>query len=88
MTTTQSGTPDGAAGTKAFQPRLGVVVALTAAALAFALGADWPEALIGLGLGFIVGGAARLLAGIWPYLAVFFALVGGFVWLLVHYIVK
>lgn len=70
----------------AFQPRVGALGALVAAALALILGMDWPDGLIGMGIGFLLGGASPLAAGIWQYLGVFAALVGGFVWFLVHYV--
>lgn len=85
---TTSETSDSGPGRQRFHPGLGLIGAVTAAALALMLGTDWPDTLIGIGVGFLIGGAARLFAGIWQYLAVFLAVCGGFVWLLVHYIVK
>jgi uncharacterized membrane protein YjjP (DUF1212 family) len=52
----------------------------------YLLTGEWPDVLVGAGVGFVLSGAVSLLGPIWKYLAVFFALTGGFVWLVAHYV--
>jgi hypothetical protein len=69
-----------------FLPALGALGAVIAATAAYLYTAEGIDAIVCGGVGFIVGGAAPLLRGIWQYLLVFFALAGSFVWLLIHYL--
>jgi hypothetical protein len=69
-----------------FLPKLGALGLFIAATAAYLYTTEWLDAIVGGGVGFIVGGAAPLLRGVWKYLLVFFVLTGGFVWLLIHYL--
>ncbi len=73
-------------GRAGFRPWLAVAGGVIGLAAGWLSGADWPDAAVGAGLGFICGGAAPLLVGIWKYLAVFFAAIAAFTWLLVHFL--
>jgi hypothetical protein len=70
----------------AFRPRLGALAAIVGLLAGYFYEMNWADAVVGAGVGFIVGGVLPLLAGIWQYLLVFFAATGGFVWFLIHYL--
>lgn len=70
----------------AFRPRWGAIAAVVGLLAGYVFELQVDDAIIGAGIGFLLGGAAPLFRGIWQYLAVFLALTGGFIWLLVHYV--
>lgn len=69
-----------------FQPAMGMLGAIVGLLAGYFYAMEWPDAIVGGGVGFVVGGAVSLLRGIWQYLLVFLVATGGFIWLLVHYV--